>query len=202
VASAVAAAGLLTAFSPAVLAQDATAGPSGPTAEAIGVDTISPVTAELLARFPSELAGRPVSAQPLVVAGRALLEDLDPDDLDEARQLARIDDLLEIAGASIDDVTSASVTVDLPNDEFVLVGAFRITGSDAHATLEAYVDAFAVDIAEPVTERGVIAGREVLTVVDASMPRGEPFVFFASGDVTWVVVAPDDLREDVIWSLW
>ena len=172
-----------------------------PAPEANGADDLPPQALELLALFPTQIAGQPVVEEPLVVVGQELIADLDPGNEADARQLAAVEVVLETADATIEEVTSASVLVDLGGGAIALVGAFRIEGSDALATLSAYVDAYSLDVAEPVTEAAEIGGREVVLVNDSANPESGPAIFLASGDVTWIVVAPEAIREEVIESL-
>ena len=194
---------LLLMPAPAAIAQgpSPSAPATSPAPEATGIGTVSTPGDELLALFPTEIAGRPVEGEPIVVVGLDHVADLDPDDENDARQLAQIEALLEAADATILDVTSASVLVELEGDEFALVGAYRIEGSDATATLAAYTAAFALEVDRPVIESAEIGGRDVRQVSSASSPEDEPFVFFASDDVTWIVVAPESVREDIVASL-
>lgn len=187
----------------AVVAQDPSpsAAPTSRAPEATETSTIAPEAAELLALFPTEIAGQPIVEQPLVIVGEDLISDLDPENEDDARELTQVEVLLEAAGATIEDVTSASVFVELASDEFALLGAFRIEGSDAQTTLDIFAETFALDVDEPVTETVEIGGREARQVSSAADPEGDPFIFLFSGDVTWVVVAPEEVREEIVSSL-
>ena len=156
--------------------------------------------ADLTTLFPAELAGVSLVDDLTVQVGRELLAELDPSDSDDAEQIADIHEIMEAAGATIDDAVIAFTFVELAEGEGGFVAAYQILGSDAQQTLPLWVAALEEDVAEPRVEQRQIADRDVTVVLSDESPDAAPFVLLASDDVTWLLSVPERFMEEAVDS--
>jgi len=156
--------------------------------------------AELTALFPTELGGVSLVDDLQVEVGPELLAELDPSDPDDAEQIADIHEIMEAAGATVDDAATAVTFFALDEDDFGFVAAYQILGSDAQATLPLFVAAWQEDLPESTAEPGQIAGREVTVLRNDDDPDAEALVLLSSGDTTWMVSVPEQFLEEAVAS--
>jgi hypothetical protein len=138
--------------------------------------------------FPTELGGLPWDDLTVNV-GQQNLQDQDEE------ERAEFEALIESLGATIDDVTSVTATrISEDFTEFTFSFALRVAGVDADRVLERFVPLFAGNMGQPTQETGQVAGKDVLLLtLPPSQPEEEaqPFHFYASDDILWIVSAPE-----------
>lgn len=156
--------------------------------------------AELSAQFPQALGGASLLDQLEVDVGRELIAELDPSDPDDAEEIADIHELMEAAGATIDDATTGVSFVELGDDSFGFVAAYQIRGTDAQQTLPLFVAAFREGLTESRAEQDRIADRDVTVLYNDELPDIEPLVLWSSGDTVWLVSAPERYLEEAVGS--
>jgi hypothetical protein len=156
--------------------------------------------AEMAALFPAELGGVSLVEGLGVDVGQELLAEMDPSDPDGADDIAQINELVEAAGATVDDMATAVSFVELDDGMYGFLAAYQIRGADATQTLPLFVAAFLQDVPEARVEQGQIANREVTLIYEDESPEADPLVLWASGDVTWFVGAPEQFLEEAVAS--
>jgi hypothetical protein len=164
------------------MAQDEAVASVGPDAVAADRD---PRLTELLALLPSELAGASLADNLTLATGEQLFALMRPE------ESAIIQSVLDAGGKSVADYAAATTWLSIAATDVVVVQAHRIAGVDASATVDAWVEALTVNLADPEVGEGLVAGRPVTLVSDASAPEVPTLHLFPVGDVTWMIVAAD-----------
>ena len=156
--------------------------------------------AELTALFPAELGDVSLLDDLEVQVGQELLAELDPSDPYDAEQIADIHEIMEAAGATVDDAATAASFFALGEDDFGFVAAYQILGSDSQVTQPLFVAAFQEDLPQSSTEQVQIAGRDVTVLRNDEEPGADPFVHVPSGDTTWLLSVPEQFLEEAVGS--
>lgn len=141
---------------------------------------------DLVARFPTEIDGQPVSA-PSTVRIAEFLQAFSQD----PGQISEFANKLNEAGLDISTISfgTASATV---NDETVQIQAIRTAGADAARFMQAYEalnGLFSPDQPLPTLTQATIGGRNVTVSTDED---GEVTYLYVSGDVLWIVAGVDE----------
>jgi len=151
--------------------------------------------------FPTELGGLPWDDL-TVQLGAETLADLDPNDPDDAEELAETEALLERLGATIDDITAVSASrINEDVTDFTFVLAFRVSGVDADRLLEEILPSFDDDLEQPRQESGQVGGKDVVLLFDDASPDAQPFHLYASGDTVWMVAAVEPMLTEAFDKL-
>jgi hypothetical protein len=178
---------------PAAHAQEGVeASPEAATTEAIEDTRISDLT--LL--VPENLAGLPLRENLQVATGEQLLGEMSAD------ERAIFEALLTANGKTITDYAAANAIVPITDTDFIVVQPHRISGIDAAATIDAWIELLDLDAQEPRVTEQVIAGRDVTLLSDDARPDFPLLHLFAAADIVWMVVAEDDsLVEEAVRTL-
>ena len=163
-------------------AQDDAVASAGPDAVATDQD---PRLTELLALLPTELAGVSLADNLTLATGQQLFALMRPE------ESAIIQGVLDAGGRSVADYAAATTWLPVAATDVVVVQAHRITGVDASATVDGWVEVLTVNLADPQVSEGLVAGRPVTFISDASAPEVPTLHLFPVGDVTWMIVAAD-----------
>jgi len=151
--------------------------------------------------FPSELGGLPWDDLTVEV-GAETQADFDPNDPEDAEELAETQALLERLGATVDDITTVSASrTNEDFTDFTFVLAFRLAGVDADRLLEESLSAIDDDLEQPRQESGQVGGKDVVLVWDDGSPDAQPFHLYASGDTVWMVAAVEPVLTEAFEKL-
>lgn len=165
-------------------------------------EEIAPQAAELVALFPEQLGGQPLREAVTVLVGEEHLEDLDPNDPEDAQGIQSFEVLAQaMGGATVADLVSASAQVDTEDGGFALVGAFRVAGVDATQTVDPVLAWAESDLTESRSEASTFADRDVTLLYLDGTPDNPPAYLYASGDTVWVVLASEPLLTEVFEQL-
>ena len=86
-----------------------------------------------------------------------------------------------------------------PTPQLVLVQLHRVTGIDAAATIDTWVELLSLNAAEPEVSATTVSGHDVTLFSDDAQPDFPLLHLFAAGDVVWMVVAEDEaLIEEAV----
>ena len=157
--------------------------------------------AELAALFPETLAGVSLLENLEVEVGQELIGEMDPRDLDDAEEIARIHELAAAAGATLDDSATAISYAQLNDDEYATVVAYQVRGGDMQKTLPLFVTAFEVDIPDLLVEQVQVGDEEVTLISSAEDPEAGAFALLPRGEVIWMLIVPAEFLEETIGSL-
>ncbi len=166
----------------AVVAQDEAAPASATENAAAAEDTR---LAELEALVPEFFAGLPLRENMQAVPGELLTSRMDDD------ERAVFEAMLAANGKTLTDYAAANVPVRIDDASAIVIQPHRVTGIDAAATLDAWVEILGLNTERPTIEEALIAGQEVVRISDAARPDFPQLHLFAAGDVVWMVVAED-----------
>jgi hypothetical protein len=147
--------------------------------------------AELVAMFPTTIAGQPVQA------GTFMFTDLIasfPSDPDNQATIDRLTETLAAQGRTLDDVSIGQAYISLP-DGLASIVAARVRGGDAKALVDAMGPLMASSLESPQLAPGQVAGRDVTIATGAD---GAKMYFLASGDVLWQVSAEEPVLSEII----
>jgi hypothetical protein len=164
------------------MAQDDAVASAGPDAAAAGQD---PRLTELVALLPAELAGVSLADNLTLATGEQLLALMRPE------EAAIIEGVLDVGGRTVADYAAATTWLPVAATDVVVLQAHRIAGVDASTTVDAWVEVLTVNLADPQVSEGLVAGRPVTLVSDASAPEVPTLHLFPVDDVTWMIVAAD-----------
>ncbi len=167
----------------ATLAQDDSTAPD-PTADASPAAQ-DPRFAELEALVPPALAGLPLGDNLVFATGEELFDIMPPEDS------AILEGVLEANGKTVADYAAATTWLPTSDSDIVVVQAHRIAGVDASETVGAWVEIVSVNLEDPQSAEGFIAGSPVTLVFDASSPEVPTLHLFTAGDVMWMIIAAD-----------
>lgn len=166
----------------AAAAQDEVASSPLPEASSVAADQR---LAQLEMLVPEYFAGLPLRENMQSAPGELLTSRMDDD------ERAVFEAMLEDAGKSIADYAAASVPVRVDEANAIVIQPHRVTGIDAVATLDSWIEILSLNAERPVVDRTRIAGQDVVLVSDDARPDFPLLHVFASGDVVWMVVAED-----------
>ena len=172
----------MLALPAAAAAQDEVASSPLPEASPVAADQR---LAQLEMLVPEYFAGLPLRENMQSAPGELLASRMDGD------ERAVFEAMLENAGKSIADYAAASVPVRIDEANAIVIQPHRVTGIDAVATLDSWIESLRLNAERPVVERTRIAGQDVVLVSDDARPDFPLLHVFASGDVVWMVVAED-----------
>ena len=172
----------MLALPAAAAAQDEVASSPLPEASPVAADQR---LAQLEMLVPEYFAGLPLRENMQSAPGELLSSRMDGD------ERAVFEAMLENAGKSIADYAAASVPVRIDEANAIVIQPHRVTGIDAVATLDSWIEILRLNAERPVVERTRIAGQDVVLVSDDARPDFPLLHVFASGDVVWMVVAED-----------
>ncbi len=156
---------------------------------------------EVAALFPDEIAGASLLENLDISVGQEVLATLDPNDPDDAAEIAQFDEIVAAVGATLDDVATASSYAQLDEDAYAFVIAFQIRGADIQPALPLLAAALEEDMSEAVVEQGQVGDVDVTLFRSAEDPEGDANVMLARGDVIWLLTVPAELLEEAIESL-
>ncbi len=183
---------LLLPVAAAQAQEDVETSPEAATAAAIEDTRIGDLT--LL--VPENLAGLPLRENLEVATGEQLLEQMSAD------ERAVFEALLTANGKTISDYAAANALVPITDTDFIVVQPHRITGIDAAATIDRWLEILDLNAAEQRVTEQVIAGRDVTLISDDARPDFPLLHLFADADIIWMVVAEDDsLVEEAVRTL-
>ncbi|MEA2025371.1 MAG: hypothetical protein U9O18_01635 [Chloroflexota bacterium] len=166
------------------LAQDGSTTPDPATGAAMTAE--DPRFAELEALVPPALAGLPLGDNLVFATGEELLDIMQPE------ESAILEEVLEANGKTPADYAAATSWLPTSESDIVVIQAHRIAGVDASETMEAWVEIVSVNLDDPQSAEGFIAGRPVTLVSDASSPEVPTLHLFPAGDVMWMIIAADE----------
>ena len=110
--------------------------------------------------------------------------------------------MLSANGKTLGDYAAANILVPITDTDFIVLQPHRVSGIDAHATIDAWVEILGLNAEQPRVVEQVIAGRDVSLVSDAARPDFPLLHLFAGADVVWMVVAEDEaLVEEAVRTL-
>jgi hypothetical protein len=156
--------------------------------------------AELEARFPSEIAGEPVT--PDSITGPELLAQADPDDPEGQAGFDALAAFLADNGRTMDDLSVGFAFLPTEDELGATITAFRVRGSDAAALLEGLVPLITMDYGDPQRGTVTVGDRELVRVSDGPYdPEGIYEVLYPRGDVVWAVSATDPLLSEILAAL-
>jgi hypothetical protein len=148
---------------------------------------------ELRALVPETLAGLPLRENLQVATGEQLVQQMS----DQERAL--FEAMLEANGATLADYAAANAFVPITDTTAVLVQPHRVTGIDAAATIDTWVELLSLNAAEPEVSVATVSGHDVTLFSDAAQPDFPLLHLFAAGDVVWMMVAEDEaLIEEAV----
>lgn len=157
--------------------------------------------AEVVALFPSELAGVSLLDNLDINVGQELISELDPSDPDDAEEIAQFDEIAAAVGATLDDSATATSYAQLDEEAFVWVFAYQVREADIQPALPLLVAALEEDILDAVIEQEQIGDVDVTMLRSAEDPEGSGWALLARGDVIWLLAVPPELLEETIGSL-
>ncbi len=157
--------------------------------------------AEAAAMFPDEIAGVSLAENLDINVGLELIGELDPSDPDDAKEIARFEEIAVVVGATLDDWATASSYAQLDEETFVWIAAFQVRGTDIQPALPLLVAAFEEDILDAIVEQGQVGDVEVTMLRSAEDPEGSGWALLPRGDVIWLLAVPPELLEEAIESL-
>lgn len=166
----------------AIAAQDAATSSPVPEPSPTAADSR---LAELEALVPEYFAGLPLRENMQSAPGELLTSRME----DEER--AVFEAMLESTGKTIADYAAASVPVRIDESSAIVIQPHRVSGIDAAATLETWIEILSLNAERPAVERTRIVGQDVVLVSDDARPDFPLLHVFAAGDVVWMVVAED-----------
>ena len=151
---------------------------------------------ELTALVPENLAGLPLRENLQAATGEQLAEQMSDD------ERAVFEAMLSANGKTLGDYAAANILVPITDTDFIVVQPHRVSGIDAHATIDAWVEILGLNAEQPRVVEQVIAGRDVSLVSDDARPDFPLLHLFAGADVVWMVVAEDEaLVEEAVRTL-
>lgn len=151
---------------------------------------------ELIALVPENLAGLPLRENLEAATGEQLAEQMSED------ERAVFEAMLSANGKTFGDYAAANIFVPITDTDIVVVQPHRVSGIDAHATIDAWVEILGLNAEQPRVVEQVIAGRDVSLVSDDARPEFPLLHLFAGEDVVWMVVAEDEaLVEEAVRTL-
>lgn len=142
--------------------------------------------AELEALVPEYFAGLPLRENMQSAPGELLTPRMDDD------ERAVFEAMLEATGKTIADYAAASVPVRIDETSAIVIQPHRVSGIDASATLDSWIEILSLNAERPVVEETRIAGQDVVLVSDDARPDFPLLHVFAAGDVVWMVIAEDE----------
>ena len=172
----------MLALPTAAAAQDEVASSPLPEASPVAGDQR---LAQLEALVPEYFAGLPLRENMQSAPGELLTSRMDDG------ERAVFEAMLEDAGKTIADYAAASVPVRIDESNAIVIQPHRVSGIDAVATLDSWIEILSLNAERPAVERTRIAGQDVVLVSDDARPDFPLLHVFASGDVVWMVVAED-----------
>ena len=156
-------------------------------AAAARVTPIEPPAAGSLASiFPTEIGGQQVLVQPVPADQVESMMGVDP----------RLREVIDATLAGMGK-TMADLEVAFGSAAAGQLIAYRIAGEDAAAFLPVFVDAFKMGNPDGTTSVEQIAGKDV-TVATAG---GQTFIYHASGDTVWTVIATEPDLSEILTAL-
>lgn len=157
--------------------------------------------AELMDRFPAEIAGVPV--EPESRTGPELVATQDPNDEIGLARLQDLEAYLAANGHTIDDISLAFAFVPTDDGFGASITAFRVKDGDAAALLEGLIPLITIDFPDEVVQEAVtIGGRELRRVSSGPYdPGGIYEVLVPSGDTVWAVSAADPVLTEIVEAL-
>lgn len=151
---------------------------------------------ELTALVPENLAGLPLRENLQAATGEQLAEQMSDD------ERAVFEAMLSANGKTLGDYAAANILVPITDTDFIVLQPHRVSGIDAHATIDAWVEILGLNAEQPRVVEQVIAGRDVSLVSDDARPDFPLLHLFAGADVVWMVVAEDEaLVEEAVRTL-
>lgn len=151
---------------------------------------------DLAALVPENLAGLPLRENLQAATGEQLAEQMSED------ERAVFEAMLSANGKTLSDYAAANIFVPVTDTDFVVVQPHRVSGIEAEATIDDWVEILGLNAEQPRVVEQVIAGRDVSLVSDDARPDFPLLHLFAGGDVVWMVVAQDEvLVEEAVRTL-
>lgn len=182
-----------TALPASAAAQDDTAAGAATASPAASADTR---LAELEAIVPEFVAGLPLRENMQSAPGELLAARMDDD------ERTVFETMLEANGKTLADYAAANVPLRVDESDVIVIQLHRVTGIDAAATLDAWVEILGLNTRRPAIEQATIVGHDVRLVSDDARPDFPLLYVFAAGDVTWMVVARDEaVVEEAVRTL-
>jgi cyclophilin family peptidyl-prolyl cis-trans isomerase len=151
-----------------------------------------PTTDEALARsLAITVSGQVLATRS--ITGPALASAYAPDD----PTVAALRAMVEASGATLEDLSIAAASADLPSGQPLDITALRISGTDAAQHLLPFARIILQDDAVTSTP-ATVAGKEVFTL---AMP-GQPFPItaYVNGDTLFLITTPDEAARDEVLS--
>ncbi len=165
-----------------VLGQDESVESAAPEATLAADD---PRLTELEALVPPALAGLPLGENLQLATGEQLAEVMQPE------EAAVLGDLLEANEATVADYAAAATYLPVTDTHTVVIQVHRIRGVPAAETIDAWVEILSMNVEDPKSSEGYIAGRAVTLMSDASNPDAPLLHMFPAGDAVWMMWTND-----------
>jgi hypothetical protein len=151
---------------------------------------------DLTALVPENLAGLPLRENLQAATGEQLAEQMSED------EWAVFEAMLSANGKALSDYAAANILVPVTETDVIVVQPHRVSGIEAGATIEAWVEILSLNAQQPRVVEQVIAGRDVSLVSDDARPDFPLLHLFAGEDIVWMVVAEDEaLVEEAVRTL-
>lgn len=148
---------------------------------------------DLTALVPENLAGLPLRENLQAATGEQLAEQMSDD------ERTVFEAMLAANGKTLSDYAAANILVPVTDTDFVVFQPHRVSGIEAEATIDDWVEILGLNAERPRVIEQVIAGRDVSLVSDDARPDFPLLHLFAGGDVMWMVVAQDEaLVEEAV----
>jgi hypothetical protein len=146
--------------------------------------------------FPVMLGGQLLSAQ--TYSGTEWLDQFSGEDPDFVTATSQ---LLDSAGASLDDVTVKSALYEPVEGEAAVVLALRIAGTEAREWVRDAVDVLVADVMDPGLVMRPLGTKWTLRVTDATMPGVYPRTVYLKDDTAWFIQGDNDYVWDALSQL-
>lgn len=141
---------------------------------------------ELEALVPEYFAGLPLRENMQAAPGELLTSRMDDD------ERSVFEAMLAANGRTLADYAAANIPVRVDDATVIIIQPHRVSGVDASATLDTWVEILGLNAERPVIDTTLIAGSTVARVSDDARPDFPALHVFAAGDVVWMVVAEDE----------